>query len=462
MLNLFLAVAIVAWFCLLYGVARQGLATAARPPDGPLVVPIVLVAAFAFSQLVFVVERQDGQAVLEEGLSASNLVTIALTGLTALYLTVQAVRDRRLLRVPLAMPYLPFTLLVAADGLSTLWSVVPAYTAYRTVELGIFTLATVLIFDRADIERRLADILAAFVLLWLAAVAPTVVTSLAGGIVFSSAKNNMMPFVCACLGFLVVFDRRAPRRGLYVALAAVGFVVAGSASSTGALVAVVPGVMIASSSRTIRGLGIVVTLATVAAFLVLMLGISMFPDLLDTVSAVLQKTTEELSNGTGRNSFWPVFLEATRDRLLGSGFSAGDRFLDVLIARSSPGGVAPTEAHGLASAHNMFLTAWAGLGLVGLCFTVVVLWGAVRAGLALERPGRRVVVTCVLVLVLNGMTTPGIFQDWNVNSLAFVALLAYARVGALRRRAEAAWTCAAVRRAPLPPAPVPTAGWRAA
>jgi hypothetical protein len=35
-----------------------------------------------------------------------------------------------------------------------------SYTVYRTVELAIFTLTSILIFDRSDIERRLANLFA--------------------------------------------------------------------------------------------------------------------------------------------------------------------------------------------------------------------------------------------------------------------------------------------------------------
>lgn len=457
MLNLFVSIAVVAWFVLLYGMARQNLVTATRPLDLRPAVPIALAATFAYMPHVFNVERENGQAVLEEGLTASNILLVILTGLTWLYLLSRVFRDQRILRVPFSMPYLPFTLLIVMDGVSALWSIVPTYTIYRTAEVSAFTFASILIFDRSDIARRLADILAIFIGVWLIVIIPVIVTNLANGIVFSSGKNNMTPFICFALAMLVAVDRTQARRLPYFVLAVVGFIVAGSASSTGALVAIVPGLMIASARRSVRALGIVTTVATVVVFLVLMLSISMFPELLELVSTVLQKPAEEIANGTGRGSFWPIFLDATRDRLVGSGYSAGDRFLDVIIAQSDPSGVAATQNVGLASAHNMFLSAWAGLGLIGLCFAFVVLTNAIRWGLKLDLPGRRFVVCCMLMLILNGMTTPGIFQDWNVNILGFVALLAYARVGALRQPGHAVPVPVAGRR------PVPAraaAGWR--
>lgn len=433
MLSFLLVVAIVVWFALLYPVAGRNLRTRTVPQNAPLAIPVALVATFAMMPLVFTVPRDDGNAVLEQGLTASNIVMIVMTGLTGLYLVVKVALDRRVLLVPFSVPYLPFTLMILVNGASTLWSIVPVYTAYRTIELAIFYLASILIFDRSDIERRLADLLALFTVVWLLAVAPIIVTSLASGIVFSSAKNNMMPYVCAMLAFAVVFDPAARRRGAYFVLAVVGFVIAGSAASTGALIALAPGVLIASAHRRLRILGYVATVVVCAAFLVLMLGLSAFPALLDLLSAILQKPAEELANATGRGTFWPTFLAATRDHLVGSGYSAADRFVQLLIPTTELADTLGREAVFITSAHNMFLSAWAGTGLIGIGFCALVLGSAVRWGLELDSGGRRLVVTSVIFLVLNGMTTPGIFQDWNVNVLAFVALLAFIRVGVLKR-----------------------------
>ncbi|MET5020499.1 hypothetical protein AAHH78_36470, partial [Burkholderia pseudomallei] len=81
------------------------------------------------------------------------------------------------------------------------WSIVPTYTIYRTVELAIFTLASIMIFDRSDIERRLPNLFAMFIVLWLIATAPIILDNLAHGIVFSSAKHNLVPYLCATYAF---------------------------------------------------------------------------------------------------------------------------------------------------------------------------------------------------------------------------------------------------------------------
>ncbi|KQP73262.1 hypothetical protein ASF60_09915 [Methylobacterium sp. Leaf113] len=428
MLNLFLVLAIPVWFTMLYPLARRNLAVAVRPLDARLVLPMVLVCTFAFMPLVFTVPREDGNAVLEEGLSASNIITLVLTGLTGLYLLGKIGLDRRIALLPFAMPYLPFTLMIGMDGLSTAWSIVPPYTLYRSVELLIFYHASIVIFDQSDIEYRFADILAIIILSWLAAVLPIILESLAHGIIFSAAKNNMMPYVCAMLGFLVIFRPPQRRRGAYLGLALIGFVVAGSAASTGALVAVGPAMLMSSRHVVLRNFGIFGALAAIAGFVLLMLDLAAFPALLDLLATILQKPAVELANGTGRSTFWPTFIAATQDRLAGSGFSAGDRFIQLLIPTTTLAETLGREDVFITSSHNMFLSAWAGTGMIGLGFSFVVLFTTLSWGMKLDLGGRRFVASCVLMLVLNGMTTPGIYQDWNVNVLALAGLLAFIRV----------------------------------
>ncbi|CAO4153620.1 O-antigen ligase family protein [Methylorubrum aminovorans] len=433
MLNLLLVVAVVVWFALLYPLARHRLETRMGPLDGPVAVPFALMSVFALLPLVFNVPREDGNAVLDQGLTASNIALVVMTGLAGLYLAVRVAVDRRVLLVAFSMPYLPFTLMILVNGVSTAWSVVPSYTAYRTLELAIFTLVSILIFDRSDIERRLANLFALFTCVWLVATAPIILDNLAHGIVFSSAKHNLMPYLCAAHAFLVIFDDRIRHRGAHLALALAGFVIAGSAASTASLIAVVPGLMVASRHRRLRLLGYTAFTVYLVLFVVLMVGLSAFPGLLEVVSVVLQKPPEELADATGRGTFWPVFIEATKDRFVGAGYAAGDRFIQLLIPTTALAETLARDAVFISSSHNMLLSAWAGTGLIGIGLCAMVLGAALRWGMKLDRAGRRLIATCMFFLILNGMTTPGIFQDWNINVLTFVALLAYARIGALHR-----------------------------
>ncbi|MGA4551005.1 O-antigen ligase family protein [Methylorubrum aminovorans] len=230
-----------------------------------------------------------------------------------------------------------------------------------------------------------------------------------------------------------MFDDRIRHRGAHLALALAGFVIAGSATSTASLIAVVPGLIAASRHRRLRLLGYTAFTVYLVLFVVLMVGLSAFPGLLEVVSVVLQKPPEELADATGRGTFWPVFIEATKDRFVGAGYAAGDRFIQLLIPTTALAETLARDAVFISSSHNMLLSAWAGTGLIGIGLCAMVLGAALRWGMKLDRAGRRLIATCVFFLILNGMTTPGIFQDWNINVLTFVALLAYARIGALHR-----------------------------
>ena len=57
---------------------------------------------------------------------------VAIAALAGCYVLWRIARDKRVLRLLFAMPYLPFTMMILFDGLSSNWSVVPTYTAYRT------------------------------------------------------------------------------------------------------------------------------------------------------------------------------------------------------------------------------------------------------------------------------------------------------------------------------------------
>ncbi|MBE7249530.1 MAG: O-antigen ligase domain-containing protein, partial [Actinomycetospora chiangmaiensis] len=191
MTNILFALALAVWFALLSPVALRGLAVSAPARNDPVLPPLLLVLAFTCLPYLFSVPREDGTAVLDQGLSGSNIATVAITGLTGLYVLARIAADRRVLLLAFSLPYLSFTLALGWDMLSAVWSILPTYTLYRATETATYFLATILIFDRADIMDRLPALLAAILGAWLLAVAPTVLDALSHGIVFSSAKNNL-------------------------------------------------------------------------------------------------------------------------------------------------------------------------------------------------------------------------------------------------------------------------------
>ncbi len=440
MLAIFTIVAFGAWFALIYPLLRRALEQRrVAPPDVRPFLPFLLMAAAAFVSIVYVVDRGDGTALLDQGLSASNRVTIAITALTGLYVLWQIARDKRVLRLPFAMPYLPFTMMILFDVLSTAWSVVPSYTIYRAVELAILFIATILLFDRKSIVRSLPVLIGAFIVTWLVLAAPTYADNIAHGIIFSSAKHNVTPMLCFVLFAYGLFVEPNGRMRLWqIGLSLAGLVIAGSAASTAAMIGLIPAVLVASPRRIVRVAGVVFGLLCVAGFLLLTINLSDFPGLLHAVSTVLQKPEEQLANATGREVFWPALIAATRDHFFGSGFAAADRFLQLLLPPGQLRVLVGDTSLNLSTAHNMYISAWAGTGLAGIALGLTVLGTAVAWALKLAPAGRRFVLSFVFFLALNGMTTPAIFSSWNIALLAFVAVLAYARVAVGQQAARGA------------------------
>ncbi len=439
MLAILTIVAFGAWFALLYPVLRRALERRVPSLNVSPILPFLLVATSALLPFVYFVNRTDGIALLAQGLSDSNRVTIAITGLAGLYVLWRVALDKRVLRLPLAMPYLPFTMMLLFDLLSTGWSVVPSFTLYRVVELAVFFLATILLFDRTTILRSLPVLLGVFIVAWLVVVAPTYIENIAHGIIFSSAKNNVMPAMCFALLFYAFFVEPDRRRRLWqIGLAFPGLVIAGSASSTAAIFGFIPAIMLASRYGPARVAGVVLAVLAVLVFMMLTVNLADFPGLLHVVSVILQKPEAQLANATGRVSFWPAVIMATRDHYFGSGFAAADRFIQLLLPPGELRNLLGDNSLNLASAHNMFLSAWAGTGLAGIALGLTVLGSTIGWAMKLPLADRRFVLSFTFVIILNGLTVPGLFGAWNVDILAFIAVLAYARVAAGREAARTA------------------------
>jgi hypothetical protein len=81
----------------------------------------------------------------------------------------------------------------------------------------------------------------------------------------------------------------------------------------------------------------------------------------------------------------------------------------------------------IASAHNMAIGAWVGMGWVGICILITTLGQALLAASRLDVSARRFVYPVVLMVIANGMTTPGILGEFNIHTITWAALLAFLR-----------------------------------
>lgn len=421
------AIGVGVWFTLgfrlLYPRQSTGLVQASPWP------PLLILLAVQTLPVIFLVSRKDGNDLLEEGLSVSNLINLALTALGAVYCAWIAYARPAALSLLRDRVMFPYFLWLTIALLSACWSIVPQYTIYRATELATMFMLTILVLDRPGFERNFVYFIASVLVCYMAVRLDLLAESLPAGIVFSSMKHNMVPALCVGLVMMLVSSRkRVPGRWPLILLALVAFVTSGSAATVGALPLLLTGWLAASRSQPVRWLGYASSAAWMITFVVLMAALSNFPELMETISVTLQKPVEELEKATGRGKFWPLFIEATADRSFGAGFAAGERFLQLLADPAKLAEELGTETVLISSAHNMLIGAWVAagwLGLLGVASCLGLMW---REAMRLDLQGRRFILPMLLLLVANAMTTPGPFGEFNLHLLLLAAMLVYIRV----------------------------------
>lgn len=447
MYSAWMALAIVVWFALLFGLLRPR--TLAPLAEAHWLPPALILAGFFFVPYAFLVQRTSGTELLEEGLTSSNVITLGFACLAALWSGWVAAGTPRLASLLLDRVLFPYWLFIAVACASVAWSIVPNYTVYRAFELiALFSLC-LLAFDRRRFEHGFLAAHVVLLLAWLAVRFPQVVEGAAAGVVFSSAKDNLIPLLSLSVLLMLAVGAR-PRRGalLIGGLAAACFVLAGSAATVGAIPLIFTGLLAASPDPVWRLLGYVASVVWMGVFVVLLAGLASFPELMEAVSAVLQKPVVELEQATGRGKLWPIFIEATLDRNVGAGFAAGERFIQLLVDEALVEERLGKTQVFFSSAHNMLISSWVGTGWIGLLTLATCLSLAWREGARLDPAGRRYVLPILLVLAANGLTTPGIFGEFNLHTVTWVTILCCIRAHRTAPRSATDPAPAAGRRPP--------------
>lgn len=458
MLNVLVALACGSFTLVAAHLLLQGAPRTTLRGENRIVTALALLLCQIFVPLLFLVERGSGTAILQEGLSASNLIVVAFTLLLAGLAAFKTLVGGYRVGIVLERAYLPFVLMLAVDLASTAWSIVPSVTAFRAVETIALFVTCVMLFDREAVEKALVLTLALIVAVTLVTAIDVIAGNLARGIVFSAAKNNMSPLVCVVLAMACLTYRRRIRHALpLILLAVVGFVVGGSAATVASLPAVGIGWLMASDRRGVRAAGWVLLALYAAGFGVALFGLGQFPGLVSLASALLQKPEEELLKATGRLEFWPLFLEAGLRHPFGSGYVAGERFIQLVLGDAVVGEILGTSEVNISQSHNMFLSAWIGTGWIGLTLALVVIVQLMRQAYAADLPTRRFVLGATLLIVFNGTTTPGVFSVFTIHVVVLAGLLALVR-GREVDEALAAGVAAEPRSAPRLRAALPAPG----
>ncbi|MFL9829169.1 hypothetical protein ABTU92_30635, partial [Rhodoplanes sp. SY1] len=205
----------------------------------------------------------------------------------------------------------------------------------------------------------------AFFTLWIIAYWALKLPEIAANVsqlwLFSAMKDNVLPTISA---FNIIFLFGCARGwhdvGWHVVVwhvvvlfgvALLAFILAGSASSTAALLSCLCVPLIVGRSLAIRVLGSLMLAALLTFDVVFLIAPAQFPEIIDLVSHMLGKPVDELANTTGRLSIWAMLWEGSADEYFGKGFGM-ERFVQLLVDPEVVAYHIGDLAFNLNSAHN--------------------------------------------------------------------------------------------------------------
>jgi len=266
MLLSLIGLAILTWAGLVYRLIRP--VRVVPVAQANFWVPAILLTTFFHLPASFAVLRKSGTDLIERGLSSSNLLTIAVVALSAVFIIWLVIRHHRIVNLANDRILFPYYLTIAIAICSTFWAIFPAYTLYRALELAVMFTVVVLVLDRRDFAKAFIVFHAVFLGVWLAVSIPEIARSLSKGIVFSSAKHNLVPLMALSLiWFICVMPSATRNRIPLILLGVAAFIAAGSAATVATIPLFLFGWMIAATNIWMRGVGLLLTIAYFAVFI---------------------------------------------------------------------------------------------------------------------------------------------------------------------------------------------------
>lgn len=350
-------------------------------------------------------ESRDASALVQEGLSAGNKAeaVLALAAFAwAIWLLASGAVRLSTLRAGINFW---IACLISLYGLSTFWSLWPALTAYRTIELSGFWIVTVHLFSGRPPLARLIGCLLVAGLVILVGGALMGTTEVQAGHVFGHYRSNQLGLLAGCL--LVLLFARAlifgRRRGLILLLPA--FIIFVLAGSLGSLIALCFACAVLVAFRLLRLPGKVAQVATVAYFLPLAAVFAYQVVLTDPgavawIAAISGKNTRNVVSATGRADLWRNLWSHNADNIIGTGFGT-DRLLYKILPSQKLGFDAKNTEDG-------YISAWIGAGWPAAWITVFIFAGAML--IAFRRPyqERALILPLILFLAINNFSYAGV------------------------------------------------------
>jgi O-antigen ligase len=351
--------------------------------------------------------RSDAMTLVQEGLSSQNLLQVGVVTTVGVWAAILLLTRTVTIANLVTGPRLWVSLLIGVFSLSTIWSIWPSFTVYRSCELVVLWVLSVHYFSSS--KDPLADLMR--VVLW------SMIFSLLGSMLtlwdnwlsnlflFGALRSNTGGLLAAVYSVYLIHQWRSGRSAgfWHIALTAMFMFMFGSMSSWIIFAIVLPLFWWGGSQGLQRMAGTVFLLPITAVlgwFAVTgdLLENNLF---LDAAASIFGKEAHHLQTGTGRLPLWTSIFEETTNMPFGQGYGAAERLLSNLMQYHNIG----FNAY---NAHNGYLSAWLGagwLGLVALVLMLAAVWVHVRR---IDPTQRNFAGVVLVVLILNNFTVAGL------------------------------------------------------
>jgi hypothetical protein len=354
---------------------------------------------------IFVDWNRDVSA-LTQGFSLQNLTQIAVFALVAAWagwlLLSGAVRISTFavgLNCWLGM-------ILALYGLSTIWSIWPPLTVFRTVELGaLWVLCLHLFSARPPLARLTVCLLVGALLILLGSV--VYITEHHPAEIWRWFISNPGGMLAGAL-LLVVFFRllilRERRSLVFLIPALVVFGFFDSLASATALLFAMTALLVFRFGRNLsRGSQLTVVAVALAVVAVLVYeAVYRDPDTLAWIAWASGKNAENVADAHGRAQLWTEIWQVTRNNAFGFGFGAGERLLYEMIS------TVPGHMTGANNAHNGFLAAWLSGGWLGEWLVIFLFVASALDATRRSYYERAYRLPLIIFLAINNNAFPGI------------------------------------------------------
>lgn len=314
---------------------------------------------------------------------------------------------------------------LALAALSAFWSLNPAFTLFRAGEvIAVFGALFVLMEGFDDWRKAERAMLATLMMVTVLAFFQRVIT---GGISVSGLHTNVYT-VTAGMAFLYTLAeslRADPQRKQMLRRWMTGFLFfALIGTSAGSNIGIAIGVMILLPFLS-RSKVIVVPAALACIALVAIMGIS--EEIVET-TLLSGRSIDEASNLTGRMYLWYAYWNAFMDSpVIGHGFAIVARLGDQF------GGVATTNAH------NGFIEAGAGLGLIGFLLLLLYSFRLVSEVMSARRAqiiGGLGCFAAIIMMLVNNNSKSIMGGAYDPTIVGVFAMLAFFHAFTLRATRE--------------------------